>query len=95
MLLEDASILHDTEALARLFADGALVVQGDRSARGREEVTRLVASTWAAGRSHVAGEGRILQARDLALVVRADGISVLRRGADGSWRYAIVSKGEP
>ena len=30
-----------------------------------------------------------VQARDIALVVGAQGINVVRRGRDGAWRYAI------
>jgi hypothetical protein len=31
-----------------------------------------------------------MQARDIALIVAERGINVVRRGADGVWRYAIV-----
>ncbi|HXF71353.1 MAG TPA: hypothetical protein VNO79_01915 [Actinomycetota bacterium] len=93
MLLEDAFVMRDTDALSRLFVEGAVFVQGDVSARGRHQVARLLASMWEAGPSHVAGEGRILQARDLALAVGKDGISVMRQEGDRRWRYAIVTKG--
>jgi len=90
MLLEDASVLRDTDALGRLFVEGALLVRGDSSARGLDAVVRLIPSTWEAGHTHLTGEGRVLQARDLALAVGRDRISVMRRGRDHRWRYAIV-----
>ncbi len=92
--LEDAFVMHDTETLSGLFVEGAVVIDGEQSARGLERVTRLVASMWEAGQSHVSGTARVFQAGDLALVVRADGMAVMRRGQDSHWRYAIWSKEE-
>lgn len=91
-MLEDASIVRDRSAVADLFEAGALLVAGDRreQARGSNEITRFAAALWKAGQPYVAEPGRVLQARDTALVVRARGVNVVRRGGDGAWRYAIA-----
>jgi ketosteroid isomerase-like protein len=94
MLLEDASVIRDTDALSRLFVEGALLARGDSAARGLDAVVRLISSTWEAGHTHVTGEGRVLQAGDVALAVGGDRISVMRRGQDRRWRYAIVLERE-
>jgi hypothetical protein len=90
-LLEDAFVIHDREALSGLFEEGAVLVTGDGlpEARGTRQIASRVAAMWAVGRTYVADPGRVLQARDTALVVADRGISVLRRGGDGAWRYAI------
>lgn len=45
---------------------------------------------WDGDRTYLAGSGRILQAGDTAVLLGGSGINVLRRGEDGSWRYAIA-----
>ena len=91
-LLEDVLVLRDGEALAELFEAGAVLVAGrGEPARGRGEIARLALATWAGDRTYVADPRRVLQARDLALIVAEAGINVVRRGHDGAWRYAIVS----
>ncbi len=45
---------------------------------------------WERDRTYLADPRRVLQARDTALVVAARAINVLRRGDDGTWRYAIT-----
>jgi hypothetical protein len=92
--LEDAFVLRDTGTLSGLFVEGAVVTVGEQSARGVDEVTRLVASMWDEGQCHVAGTARVLQAGDLALVAEPGGMAVMRRGQDRQWRYAIWSKEE-
>ncbi len=91
-LFEDAFVIHDREALAELFEDGALLVAGDgaQEARGGEEIARCAAAMWDRDRTYVADPWQILQARDTALVVAELSINVVRRGSDGSWRYAIL-----
>ena len=91
-LFEDAFVMRDREALARLFADGAVLVadDGPREARGAEEIARCATAMWERDRTYLADPGRILQARDTALVVTRRGINVLVRGSDGAWRYAIA-----
>jgi hypothetical protein len=44
---------------------------------------------WDRERTYIADVRRVVQVRDTALSV-GRGINVLRRGADGSWRYAIA-----
>jgi hypothetical protein len=90
-LLEDALVVRDREALAELFETGAVLVAGDeRPARGGEEIARLALATWAGNHTYVADPRRVMQARDIALIIAEQGINVLRRGRDGAWRYAVV-----
>jgi hypothetical protein len=90
-LFEDTLVLRDRQALAELFEDGAVLVASDeRSARGGEEIARLALATWIGDHTYVADLRRVVQARDIALIVAERGINVARRGSDGSWRYAIV-----
>jgi len=90
-LLEDAFVIRDAGALAELFEDGAVLAGGEGSpeARGGEQIGRLAAAMWGSGRTYVAEPRRVLQARDTALIVAERGVSVVRRGRDGAWRYAI------
>ena len=64
-------------------------VLGDREAAITlfEEGAVVEGELW--GRRYVADPRHVLQARDTALVVSDDHISVVRRGSDGAWRYAI------
>jgi hypothetical protein len=90
-LFEDTLVLRDHQALAELFEEGAmLVVDDERSARGSEDITGLALVTWEGGHTYAADPQRVLQARDIALIVSERGINVARRGHDGTWRYAIV-----
>ena len=91
MLFEDAFVVRDREAVAALFEDGAVLVMGDSPAhaRGGEEIARIATEMWARDRTYLADPRQVLQARDTALVVTEHGINVVRRGGDGTWRYAI------
>jgi hypothetical protein len=90
-LLEDAFVTRDRSALTQLFENGAVLVCGNvREARGEEEIARFATALWDRDRTYVAEPGRVLQARDIALVVADGGISVARRGGDRAWRYAIA-----
>lgn len=90
-LFEDALVTRDRAALAELFEAGAVLVAGDaQPARGGEEIARLALATWAGDHPYVPDPRRILQARDLSLIVAEQGITVVRRGSEGAWRYAIV-----
>ena len=90
-LLEDAFVLHDPHALARLFEPGAMLVVGAGlpEARGRRQIARVAAQLWDAERLYLANPRRVLQARDTALVLAGHAINVVRRTDHGSWRYAI------
>ena len=88
-LFEDAFVIRDREALVQLFEDGAVLAAARGEARGDEQIGRLAAAIWQRDYSYLAGAERVLQARDTALVVTRQGISVVRRCSDGGWRYAI------
>jgi hypothetical protein len=91
MLLEDAFVVRDGEALVELFENRAVLVTGDRKeARGEDEIARFASALWDRDRTYIADPGQVLQAGDTALVVAARGINVARRGRDGAWRYAIA-----
>ena len=90
-LLEDALVLRDGEALAGLFEEGAVLLAGqERPARGGEAIARLALTTWDGDRTYVADPRGVTQARDIALVLAQGGVNVVRRGSDGTWRYAIA-----
>jgi ketosteroid isomerase-like protein len=89
-LFEDAFVIRDSDALAELFEEGAVLVacSGSTEARG-EQIARSAAAMWEGDYIYVAEPQRVLQARDTALVVAERGINVVRRGGDHRWRYAI------
>jgi hypothetical protein len=93
-LLEDAFVTRDPAALAQLFETGAALAAGPGrpgpAARGRAAIVRLAGAMWAHDRTYVADAPCVVQAGDTALVVAPGGTSVVRRGADGAWRYAIA-----
>lgn len=90
-LLEDAFVTRDRDALAGLFEERAVAVAGDgRVAHGGGAIARLAAALWARDRTYVADLRRVVQARDLALILGEGAINVARRGGDGGWRYAIA-----
>jgi hypothetical protein len=90
MLLEDAFILCDPQALAQLFEpDAMLVVRGGLpEARGHRQIARVAAQLWDSERLYPADPRRVLQVRDTALVLAGHATNVVRR-TNGSWRYAI------
>jgi hypothetical protein len=90
-LLEDAFVMHDRMEFGALYDEGAVLVAGAAGpeARGGEAIGRAVSALWAADCTYVGETRRVLQARDLALVVGNDGVHVLRRATGGGWRVAI------
>lgn len=89
-LFEDAFVLRDRALLGALFEDGAVLMDGGgREVRGGEAIGHAAADLWDQGRTYVASPRRVLQARDMALVVADGGIHVLRRGDDRAWRAAV------
>jgi hypothetical protein len=90
-LFEDAFVLRDPGAVAPLFEARALLVarRGTREARGSEEIAQSAAALWSRDLAYVADPRRVIQAHDLALVLATQATSVVRRGGDGAWRYAI------
>lgn len=91
-LFEDASVLGDQVALAELFGDGAVLVAPDEpaEARGGEQIARLASAIWERNQPYIAAPRRLLQAREITLIVADNAINVARRGSDGNWRYAIA-----
>jgi hypothetical protein len=75
------------EELETLLED-AVVLRDREAAQALFEPDAVVeGELWA--RTYVADPHRVVQASDMALVVSQGGISVLRRGSDGTWRYVI------
>jgi ketosteroid isomerase-like protein len=90
-LLEDAFVLRDRRAVGALFEGDALLVDATAGqARGAGEIVCWAAETWRRGATYSAAEPHVLQARDTALVIAADGIAVARRDDRRAWRYAIA-----
>lgn len=94
VLLEDAFVTRDAAALAGMFAEGAVLAAGDdgdaAEARGPRQIAAFAQELWRHERTYLARPRRVVQARDTAVVLGGHGVSVLRRGADGAWRYAIA-----
>jgi quercetin dioxygenase-like cupin family protein len=90
VLFEDTLLLRDPQALAALFEEGAVFVADEQSARGGEAIAWLALAAWDGGRSFVAEPQCVIQARDISLIVAGQGLNVMRRGSDGTWRYAII-----
>jgi hypothetical protein len=92
-LFEDALVVRDRQMLAELFEEGAVFVAGQaRPARGGEEIATVALATWSGNHAFVADPRRVMQVRDIALILVKGGVNVVCRGRDGAWRYAIVVK---
>jgi hypothetical protein len=90
-LLEDAFVLHDPMALTQLFYPTAMLVTRDglSEARGHPQIAQVASQLWDSERLYLADPRRILQVRDIALILAGRATNVVRRAGDGSWRYAI------
>lgn len=90
-LLEDALVVRDRAALSVLFEDGAVLLRSGApgEARGGRQIVQVAGELWDRGLTYLAEPPRVVQARDTALVVAEHGVSVARRNAGGTWRYAI------
>ena len=90
-LFEDAFVLRDAAAVAPLFEARALLVAHGVTgeARGCEQIARSASALWSRDFTYVADPRRVVQAHDIALILATQGTSVVGRGADGAWRYAI------
>ena len=90
-LLEDALLLRDADAVARLFEDGSLLVNGEESqpVRGHAAVLRAASLLCNRGCAYLANPRRVFQTRDTALLIGEGVINVARRGHDGTWRLSI------
>jgi hypothetical protein len=91
-LFEDAFVVRDRSGLAELFDDGAILVSPHEplEARGADQIGRLASVMWSRNQLYVAAPRRVLQARELTLIVADGAINVARRGSDRTWRYAIA-----
>lgn len=89
-MLEDAFIVKDAVAVAELFEETALLVDGRDSSevRGRPEIARAIAALWNDW-MYIADSNRVLQAGDLAVSLGRS-VNVLRRRPDGMWKLAIA-----
>ncbi len=92
LLFEDALVVRDREAVSALFEDGAVLVRSGApgEARGSGQIARIAGELCARELTYLADSCRVLQARDTALVVAGNGVSVVRRDPGGTWRYAIA-----
>ncbi|MDP9066988.1 MAG: hypothetical protein M3N53_01400 [Actinomycetota bacterium] len=92
ILLEDAFLTGDPQALCDIFEQGAVLVAGSppREAHGADAICRLARAIVESGLSYLAEPVRVVQARDTAVVLANGGINVVHRGSDGDWRYAIA-----
>lgn len=86
-MLEDALLVRDRAAVARLFEEDAVLRAARGEARGADQIGRLTARMWH-DCGYLADPRLVVQARDTALVVGRRGINVVRR-TGGWWRYAI------
>jgi hypothetical protein len=94
MLLEDAFVLGDRDALGALFEAEAVLARSDELslAHGRRDVVRAVSTMWERRELFLAAPDRVLQARDTALIANPCATSVARRRRDGMWRYALMRR---
>jgi hypothetical protein len=90
-LFEDAFVLRDQSAVVPLFEEGAVLAsrREPHEVRGAGAIARSASSLWERRFTYLGDPRRVLQARDVALVLAAQGVNVMRRSGDGSWRYAI------
>lgn len=83
MLLEDASVLQDVDAITELFeSDAVLVIRGEH--RGKDAIL-----SFAAVPHYVAEPEQVVTTGDTALIIGRNATSVAHRSADRTWRYAI------
>jgi hypothetical protein len=92
LLLEDAIVVQDRGMLRGLFEDGAALVlaRGRPVVSGPPRIAELLVRLGSEGGGFVAEVGQVVRSRNLALVVSADAVSVVRRDERGVWRYIIL-----
>lgn len=90
LLLEDALLMGDADALSALFEEGAVLLVGTHPpVRGGAAIGRMALALREGDSIYVADPYAVIQANDVALSTTRQGINVMRRGSDGAWRYAI------
>ncbi len=95
LLFEDACIIQNVDGVVQLFEPDALLVDAARpvEARGETQIVDAASAMWARQRRLLAAPHRLLQAGDTALSLGAV-VTVMRRGPDRAWRYAICAMTE-
>jgi hypothetical protein len=89
-LFEDALLIRDHSGVRELFEhDGVLAIQQPEDVARGSDIARLATRLAANDLGYVAQPRRVLQARDIALVVGDRAVNVAIR-VDGNWRYAIA-----
>lgn len=89
-MLEDAFVVRDPAACHFLFDEAAVLADSNGlQARGRDAIRTALAERWDRESTYLALPGRVLQSRNIALLVSHAAIHVLRRTRDGTWRAAI------
>jgi hypothetical protein len=90
-LLEDAFVTGDSESLTGLFDAAAVLVPGFGAleVRGSGQIARHANAFSDRGDVYLADPLRVLQTRDIALVIAQRAVNVMRRGGDHRWRYAV------
>jgi len=88
--MEDAFLLGDADAVAGLFQPGGLLaIAGTPQLRGRGQIREAVGALCLQRPGYLAEPRRVLQVRDVALLIGRDVVNLARRGDDGTWRYEI------
>ena len=91
-LMEDAILLRDADAIAGLFQPGGLLaIAGTPQLRGRGQIREAVGALCLRRPGYLAEPRRVLQVRDVALLIGRDVVNLARRGDDGTWRYDICA----
>jgi hypothetical protein len=89
-LLEDALLLGDACTVAALFHPGGMLVMGGAPPlRGRGPIRAAAAALCQHHPGYLAEPRRVLQIRDVALLIGPDVINLARQGDDRTWRYEI------
>lgn len=90
-MLEDAFVTGDSESMLALFDPAAVLVAGCAApeVRGNGQIARHASALSDRGFVYLADPQRLLQARDVALVIAQRAVNVMCRGADRRWRYVV------
>lgn len=85
VLLEDALLLHDDEAVSALFEDRGVLVTGPGCTTGRAEAAKVLSE-----RDFFASTCSVTLLHDIAVVVGDNTVNVSCRGPDRKWRLVVV-----
>jgi hypothetical protein len=84
-LLEDALLLHDDAAVAALFEDRGVLVDGAGCVKSRDRAAEVLLQ-----HDYVASARLVIVVRDIAVVVGDHTVNVSCRGPDRNWRLAAA-----